>query len=501
MEKRGAGILMHITSLPSEFAIGDVGEEARRFADFLEDAGQTYWQILPLNPISADQAFSPYSSSSTMALNTLLISPGELEKEGLLKKSDLKKFATPVKSRVDFKTAIRLKAEILDIAFTNLQKTDTSNLAERFNTFTWQEAEWLEDFSLFTVLKKKYNNKPWHKWPDEVRRRNPKALARVATEMQDAIARVKWDQFIISQQWSQLKTYCKKRGVSFIGDLPFYVSHDSADVWANQHVFKLTKEGTMKGVAGVPPDYFNADGQYWGMPVYHWDTLMKENYEWWIQRLKKNTGLFDILRLDHFRAFAGYWEIPASEETARKGRWVGGPGNDFFKAVSARLGDLPFIAEDLGEITDDVIGLRDDLSLPGMKILQFAFGGDLGKNAYLPHNYTENFLVYTGTHDNNTTLGWFSKDAAKADRENLQRYIGTKVDRSGVHEQMIRLAYQSVARIAIVPMQDILGLGHDARMNTPASVKNNWGWRMTGRRRLDNETRFLRELVEIYNRL
>jgi 4-alpha-glucanotransferase len=427
-----------------------------------------------------------------------LISPGELEKEGLLKKSDLKEFTTSAKSRVDFKKAIRLKTDILDLAYTNFQKNDTSNLVERFNTFMWQEAEWLEDFSLFTVLKKLYKNKPWHKWPDEMRKRIPKALAQVATKMEEAITRVKWEQFIISQQWSQLKNYCTKQGVSFIGDLPFYVSHDSADVWANQHVFKLTKDGEMKGVAGVPPDYFNSDGQYWGMPVYNWDILAKENYEWWIQRLKKNIQLLDVVRLDHFRAFADYWEIPASEKTAKKGKWVAGPGEGFFKAVDAKLEDLPFIAEDLGDINDVVIKLRDQLSLPGMKILQFAFGGEPGKNAYLPHNYKENFLVYTGTHDNNTTAGWFAKDISKEEKRSLLAYV-TGVDRSNIHEHMIRLAYQSVARIAIVPMQDVLGLGQDARMNTPASTKNNWGWRMTSQK-LDQYAKFLRQLAGLYNR-
>jgi 4-alpha-glucanotransferase len=500
MNNRTAGVLMHITSLPSEYGIGDFGGAAREFAQFLKEANQTYWQILPLNPVNESQAFSPYSSSSAMALNTLLISPEELMKEGLLSARELDNFTVISKNKVNFRKAEAIKRKLIGIAYENFIGMQSGNLGARFNTFLKQEQFWLDDFALFTVLKKVYREKPWFEWPNAFKFRNRKTLHNFQTDYHEQIMKVKWQQFIAFQQWFTLKTFCKKLGVSFIGDLPFYVGHDSADVWANQHVFNLKKDGRMKGVAGVPPDYFNADGQLWGMPVYHWDALKRDDYAWWIQRLKKNIELFDVVRLDHFRAFADYWEVPAIEKTARNGKWVEGPGEQFFKTVLDELRSLPFIAEDLGDINDKVVSLRNNLQLPGMKILQFAFGGELGKNDYLPHNYDRNFIVYTGTHDNNTTIGWFKNDLGKVERKNLNAYLNADVNQTNIHAHLIRLAYSSVAQVAVIPMQDVLGLGATARMNIPASVKDNWSWRMQ-KQDLDQHAALLRSLTITYNRV
>jgi 4-alpha-glucanotransferase len=499
MKKRAAGVLMHITSLPSNFGIGDLGSEAREFALFLKDANQSYWQILPLNPVSASQGFSPYSSNSAMALNTLLISPDELVKEALLSPRDLERFTVSSKNRVDFRNATAVKRKIIDIAYETFLSMRSTNMRERFNTFVKDENSWLHDFALFTILKKTHRDKPWFEWPNPFKSRSSKALEKFQIEYDEDIIKVKWEQFIVFQQWYGLKAFCKKLGVSFIGDLPFYVGYDSADVWANQHVFNLTKGGQMKGVAGVPPDYFNADGQLWGMPVYQWDVLKNDKYNWWAKRLKKNIQLFDVVRLDHFRAFADYWEVPANEETAKKGKWVKGPGEHFFKTVESELGELAFIAEDLGDINEAVISLRSNMKLPGMKILQFAFGGDMGKNDYLPHNYDRNFIVYTGTHDNNTTAGWFKNELQKTEKKNVRTYLNFDVNASNIHEHLTRLAYSSVAQIAIIPMQDVLGLGVTARMNVPASAKNNWAWQMD-KQSLHSEAAFLRSMTMIYNR-
>ena len=499
MSKRTAGILMHISSLPSAFGIGDFGPEAFRFADFLKTAKQSWWQILPLNPVGASQQYSPYSSSSAMALNTLFISPEELVREGLIQKADLKNFKLPVTDKVNFSTTVKTRQKLLRVAYNHFRQHGNKTLAARFNTFIQQEEYWLEDFAVYSILKKKFKDKPWYQWTSELKKKNPAAIEKIKNQYQADITEIKWYQFIVLQQWLNLRKYCTGLGVSFIGDLPFYVSHDSADVWANQHVFNLRTDGRMRGVAGVPPDYFKADGQLWGMPVFRWDVLKSESYTWWQHRLKKNAALYDVVRLDHFRAFADYWEVPANEKTARKGAWMKGPGLSFFETIKSTLGALPFIAEDLGDINDEVISLRKKLGLPGMKIAQFAFGGELGSNDYLPHNFTENCIVYTGTHDNNTTKGWFSKDIGKTEKQNLNKYLSFSVNSSNVHELLIRLAYASVARIAVIPMQDVLGLGASARMNKPASVKNNWVWRMPGFS-LSREEGMLSTLTQIFNR-
>lgn len=475
-EKRTAGILLHITSLPSSFGIGDIGPEARAFADFLYRNKQRYWQLLPLGPVERDQTYSPYSSTSSMAGNTLLISPDLLREDGLLQESDLKKYRVKNSGKVKYEEAERIKQLLFEKAFKKF-KTLQNAMHRQFDMFCDEEKHWLHDFALYNVLKQQ-NAKPWYAWPDEFKNRNKKALEQFSVMNAEGIEKEKWLQFIFTKQWEQLRFYCNQLDVRLFGDLPFYVSYDSADVWANRQYFALDESGGITGVAGVPPDYFNADGQLWGMPVFEWKALKESKYSWWIQRLKKNIELFDVLRLDHFRAFADYWEVPANEKTARNGKWKPGPGSEFFSTIKSELGKLPFVAEDLGDINEPVYKLRDKFGFPGMKVLQFAFGENVGKSDYIPHNYTPNFIAYTGTHDNNTTRGWYRKDIGPKERKSLLQYTGRRIDQSNAHIELARLGYASIAQTVIVPMQDVLGLDETSRMNIPASTKNNWVWRL-----------------------
>lgn len=498
---RGAGILMHITSLPSPFGVGDMGPEAYNFAGFLSRSGQKYWQILPLNPTGAEQNFSPYSSVSSMAGNTLLISPDLLVTAGLLKAEDLKPYQQAASDKADFAEAERIKNHLLNIAYHNFKTGNFTALNRQFEQFIKQEANWLNDYALYLALKQHHNNAPWYRWPSQFSQRKLAALSRFVVQYSEEIEQIKWYQFIFQLQWQALKAHCSVLNIKLFGDLPFYVSHDSVDVWANPNSFCIDADGNMTGIAGVPPDYFNADGQLWGMPVYRWDVMKSKGYDWWINRLRKNLQLFDLLRLDHFRAFSAYWDVPAGEDTARNGQWKPGPGSDFFKAVKAALGDIPFIAEDLGDIDPPVFVLRDEFEFPGMKVLQFAFGDELPDSLYIPHNYQENYLVYTGTHDNNTTVGWFSQDTSKAVRKQVEQYTGQSAKAKNIHDVLGRVAYASTAKIAILPMQDVLGLDETARMNNPASAKNNWTWRITPNYVVDDIEIKLLEWVKLYNRV
>jgi 4-alpha-glucanotransferase len=491
---RGAGILLHISSLPSAYGIGDLGPEAYRFADFLAQAGQKYWQLLPLNPVEDAQSYSPYSSSSSMAGNVLFISPELLAKDGLLKID--KRSPVTNSKKVNYPQTIKLKEQLLDEAFRTFMKSQTNR--SNYQQFTDDNRTWLDDFALFTALRNQYN-KPWFKWPLDIRHRKKQALIKTVAAHREEIEKTKWLQFIFFEQWRLFRSYCKDNGIQLVGDLPFYVSYDSADVWSHQKYFSITSDGKLNGVAGVPPDYFNGNGQLWGMPVFRWEVLKKDNYRWWIKRLQKNAELFDIIRLDHFRAFADYWVVPAGHKTARRGKWKYGPAYDFFNVIKNHFPHLPFIAEDLGDINEKVVRLRKDYALPGMKILQFAFGNNISESEYIPHNYGENFFVYTGTHDNNTTRGWFRKDIGKTERNNLSRYAGVRVTGKNVCEIMIRLAYGSVARVAIIPMQDILGLDERSRMNVPSTTQDNWAWRMDSNHYLKS-VRYLKDLTELYAR-
>ena len=496
IKERSAGILLHITSLPSHYGIGDMGTEARHFADFLYNSKQKYWQLLPLNPTEGGQGHSPYSAVSAMAGNVLLISPDQLAKERLIDAKELSKYHLANEGKVSYAEVEKVKEELLNKAFWQFVKNDNRT---EFEMFCEKESYWLNDFAYFSFLKQYNEGKPWFQWSDEYKLRDASALKNLEEEFSDELYRIKWLQYIFSKQWKELKAYCNERNVSLIGDLPIYVSYDSADVWSNRDIFAIDENGTATGVAGVPPDAFSADGQLWGMPVFKWDELKKRNYDWWLQRIKRNRELFDVIRIDHFRAFAAYWEVASGESTAKNGIWKEGPGADFFTAIQNELGELPFIAEDLGDVDDTVFNLRDEFALPGMKVLQFAFGGDMPQSVHIPHNHSNNFIVYTGTHDNNTTRGWY-KDADQQTKDLLNQYAGKEVSEEDVHWVLARMAYASVARIAILPMQDVLNLDESARMNIPASADNNWAWRLTHEQLNKDVENKLKHLVQMFNR-
>lgn len=495
---RDAGILLHITSLPSAFAIGDLGPEARNFVSFLSRSKQRYWQMLPLNPVSPEQYYSPYSSVSSMAGNPLLISPELLVEDGFLKDSDLLRYRIDGKGQVDFETASHVRKELLRKAADSFFKKPRLTLA--FENFCRRESYWLRDYALFQALKAHHDDIPWFEWEQEFKIRSSASLNDFSRKSSEIRKYIMWQQFIFFEQWASLKAYANSSGVSLFGDLPFYVSYDSCDVWANRDIFSVDKNGVMSGVAGVPPDYFNSNGQLWGMPTFKWDILRRQNYDWWIKRLRKNMQMYDVLRLDHFRAFASYWEVPSKESTAKRGKWKEGPGAGFFKTVKSLIGDVKFVAEDLGDIDDKVFDLRDDFGMPGMKILQFAFGDKMPESDYIPHNYTTNFIAYTGTHDNNTTVGWFTKDIKAKERKQISSYIGKTVDKKNIHMELSRSAYASVARTVILPLQDVLGLDENARMNTPATISGNWKWRLKKNMLTKSMESRLADWVSLYNR-
>lgn len=498
--ERGAGVLLHISSLSSPFGIGDMGPEANAFADFLSRSRQKYWQLLPLNPTEAGQGYSPYSALSSKAGYPLLISPEALVKDGLLKTDEVKTYRLPQDSQANFKEAEQAKGELFDKAYAVFVRLKDSPLHNAFDAFCKKESAWLDDFALFMFLKKQHEGAPWYEWPDPFKKRDAEALKKLSQKAQKELKKVKWLQFIFAKQWHELRTYANHRNIKFIGDIPFYISYDSSDVWAAQELFAVDENGVRTGMAGVPPDSFSADGQLWGMPVFNWEKMKETGYRWWIDRLRKNIELFDLVRLDHFRAFAAYWNVPEGERTARNGQWIQGPGPDFFRAVEAALGDLPFVAEDLGDIDEHVLNLRDEFRLPGMKVLQFAFGEDMPQSDYIPHNYEKNFLVYTGTHDNNTTVGWFNTEISDGIKQRIQQYVGQEVNSGNVHEVFARLAFSSVANVAILPMQDVLGLDEKGRMNVPSSVENNWAWRLAPGQLTSETEKKLLEWARTYNR-
>jgi len=498
--ERGAGILLPLSSLPSAFGIGDMGPEALAFAHFLHRSGQKYWQLLPLNPTGEEQGYSPYSSVSSRAGNVLYISPELLARNGLLDPSVLSTAIMENEGRTDYEGAGHLRKTLFEQAWETWSRNGADDERADFDAFRDREKEWLDDYALYLVLKEKHDGAPWYEWEDGLRWRDKKRLEEESARHAPRLEMIRWLQFIFARQWAALKNEANKLGIQFIGDLPFYVSHDAADVWTHPHLFALDDKGQMTGVAGVPPDAFSDDGQLWGMPVFNWAAMKEENYAWWLARLRRNIELFDLVRLDHFRAFASYWEVPAGASTARNGEWKPGPGADFFQTVRQALGGLPFVAEDLGEIDDSVYELRDAFELPGMKVLQFAFDGDAPHSLHIPHNYTPNFLVYTGTHDNNTTRGWFVGDADDISRTELEAYAGRAVSAAEVSQVMARMAYESVARTAILPLQDVLNLDGQARINIPSSAQNNWTWRLLPGQVNALAEELLRKWTNLYHR-
>lgn len=475
MSERKAGILLHISSLPSRIGIGDLGPESYTFADFLEAAGQTFWQILPLSPTEQSSGNSPYSGLSAFAGNILLISPDQLVEDGLLQAQDLPS-EEEKSNKVDFKKVTDIKTELLGKSWHNFQQKKPSELHKAFDKFIQSEAEWLEDYSLYAALKNTYG-KSWMDWPEKIKVREKENLKQVKQDLTEDIRREMFFQFLFFRQWFRLKEYCNKKGIHIFGDIPFYVGLDSSDVWANPDIFKLDKKLEPTAVSGVPPDYFSETGQLWGTPVFEWEKEKKAVYQWWIKRLKQCLRIYDLLRLDHFRAFSDYWEVPAGEETAINGQWKKGPGADFFQILEKEIPDLPLVAEDLGDIDQAVRDLMNQFQLPGMRILQFAFGDNIGENLYAPHNHIRNCLVYTGTHDNNTVRGWY-ESASKKEKRSLSKYTGRRITGPKVHETFIQMALSSVAHIAVVPLQDYLGLGEEAIMNRPSVAKGNWQWRL-----------------------
>uniref|UniRef100_A0A7C4UBQ4 4-alpha-glucanotransferase n=1 Tax=candidate division WOR-3 bacterium TaxID=2052148 RepID=A0A7C4UBQ4_UNCW3 len=469
---RKSGILLHISSLPSQFGIGDFGESSYRFADFLFSSGQTLWQILPLNPTLNELGNSPYNSYSTFAGNKLFISPELLLKDGLLKDEDLS-FDDNDKNRIDYRKVHDFKDKIISIAFERF-KPD-----KEYEIFCYENSFWLDDFALFTALKRRFNGKVWSDWEDGLKWRNPDTLNYYRNELMREIDKEKFAQFIFYKQWRRLKKYCNDKGIQIIGDLPIYVSYNSSDVWMNPDIFKL--DGNLKpiSVAGVPPDYFSKTGQLWGNPVYNWHRLRERGYDWWIRRIGFYMREFDFIRIDHFRGFCGFWEIPYGEKTAVNGRWEEGPKNELFDRILLYYPNLPIIAEDLGVITPDVRELINYYGFLCMKVLVFAFSGDISKNPYIPHNHTENSVVYSGTHDTDTVLGWF-RNAKEEERENLNYYVGYKVKKEFVNWVFIRLGMMSVSRYSIFPLQDIMNLDSSSRMNTPGTNEGNWCWRYNG---------------------
>lgn len=475
MNRLGSGILLHITSLPSSYGIGDFGPWAYRFVDFLSQTKQSYWQILPLNPTDPAFGNSPYHSISAFAFNSLLISPDLLVERHFLDKSDVAGIPEFHQQEIDFRTVIAYKKNLFGKAYERFKKQRRD---EHYEKFCEENSHWLDDFTLFMVLKSHFQEKVWSDWPEEVRDRHPKILITLRRKLQSEIEKVKFLQYIFHQQWEFLKDYSNQKKIYIIGDIPIYVDYDSADVWSHPEMFKLDQQKKPYVVAGVPPDYFSETGQLWGNPIYRWDVLQENGYKWWIQRLEQNLKLFDTVRIDHFRGFVGYWEVPSDEKTAINGRWVDAPAVDFFNQLKKRFYHLPIIAEDLGTITPDVREVMKLFSFPGMKVLLFAFGEDDPLHPYLPHTYEKNCVVYTGTHDNNTVRGWFDREARPDEKKRLFRYLKKQTSKQEIHWELIRLAMMSVANMVIIPMQDVLGLGEEARMNRPATATNNWRWRL-----------------------
>ena len=468
--QRGSGCLLHISSLPSAEGIGTLGREALHWIDRLAEAGQSYWQFLPLGPTGYGN--SPYQSYSAFAGNPLLIDLELLQRWGWLEEeTQVRDFSDS--RRVDYDTLRPRKEADLRRACRLFRERASRPWLERFRAFELAQVDWLEDYALFMALHGLARGQPWNRWEEAWRRRDPGAMEEVRREAFDEIEYRKIEQFFFFEQWESLREYAKGKGITLIGDLPIYVSYDSSDCWAHPEIFSLDEHFEPAFVAGVPPDYFSETGQLWGNPLYDWERLEAEGYRWWIERLKHSLHLFDWVRIDHFRGFEAYWSIPAGAETAREGEWRPGPGEKFFRALEEALGDLPLIAEDLGIITPQVEALRDRFALPGMKVLQFAFDGN-SSNPYLPHNHRRRCALYTGTHDNDTLMGWFR---SLSDHRYVLEYLDC--EETDFLWTMLRSQQRSVAAMAILPLQDLLGLGSEARMNVPGTAQGNWEWRCT----------------------
>jgi 4-alpha-glucanotransferase len=503
---RASGILLHPTSLPGRFGIGELGKEAYRFVDFLADTGQGLWQILPLGP--AGYGNSPYQCLSVFAGNALLISLEELVDDGCLEPTDLEDAPSFPLDLVDYDRVMDFKVTLLKKSFETFRRKADQDQRQEFEAFCQRNTAWLETYSLFMALKEAHGFAIWNTWEEDIRKRQPESLARWSRKLAREVYWHKYQQYQFFRQWSKLKKYCGERGIRLIGDMPIFVALNSAEVWSQPGIFYLDDAGRPTVVAGVPPDYFSKTGQLWGNPLYRWDAMAEDGYTWWVERFRATSDLVDVIRLDHFRGFEKYWEVPGTDTTAVNGRWIPGPGIELFQAVEKALGPLHIIAEDLGMITAEVEALREQLGFPGMRVLQFNFGSDPGADAYRPHNYPRNCVVYTGTHDNNTTIGWLKgedvKDSTQSKEERQKetqlalKYMGS--DGHEINWDFIRLALMSVADTAIIPMQDVLGLGSEARMNIPGTTEGNWRWRFVPDAPTEEIKARLRELTALYGR-
>jgi 4-alpha-glucanotransferase len=493
--QRSSGILLHPTSLPGNYGIGTLGKEAFAFIDFLITSRQKLWQLCPLGPTGYGD--SPYQCFSAFAGNPLLIDFDVLLHEKLISKADLPGDDYP-DDHVDFGWVYTTKYPVLRKAFENFKSGSFKVMHAKFDNFCEAKSQWLDDYALFMALKGRFDGHPWEEWDDDIRKREDDALHRYKSELAEEIAFQKFMQFLFFQQWLSVKAYANANGIKIIGDIPIFVSMDSADAWSNPENFQFDEDLKPTAVAGVPPDYFSETGQLWGNPLYDWEKMANDGFSWWVQNIKSKLELYDIIRIDHFRGFAAYWSVPADETTAINGSWVPTPGYELFNTVKEELGSLPIIAEDLGVITPDVEALRDHFEFPGMKILQFAFNADEYDNLYLTHNYSENSVVYTGSHDNNTLGGWV-EEIRQEDLDFALEYVHGKTG-SQMHWDFIRAAFSSTAVMAVIPLQDVLGLPAEARMNTPGTASGNWQWRFSKSQMKDAVAAKLGRMTRIYGR-
>jgi len=502
---RQSGVLLHPTSLPGRFGIGDLGTEAFKFVDILAAAGQHLWQILPVGLTGIGN--SPYASASIFAGNPLLINPDMLILEGLLKNNDLDEVPAFSEKKVDYNTVRQFKSRILKTAFDNFKKIMNAEMKGKFESFCSEQSGWLDTYSLYMAVKEYHHFERWQEWQDDIKYRKPESIDKWTAQLKDSIEYYKFEQFIFTRQWDALKQHCHNNNISIIGDMPIFVDADSDSVWINPQLFNLKQNGDPSAIAGVPPDYFSKTGQLWGNPTYNWKEMEDENYKWWKERFLGMLSRVDIIRLDHFLGFESYWEIPAGSKTAVNGKWIPGPGEKFFRMVEQSIGPLPIIAEDLGMITDGVRKLRDRLGFPGMRVLQFAFGDESYLNEHKPFNYIPHCVAYTATHDNDTTVGWFNNSSNKTtlnnkqimrERKNVLQYTGS--DGLEINWDFIRLALSSVANTAITPLQDIMGLDTNARMNIPSTIHGNWEWRFNFNMLTDNILSRFKDMTLTYGR-
>ncbi|MBP1702951.1 MAG: malQ [Chloroflexi bacterium] len=492
---RGSGIILHPTSLPGLYGIGDIGPQAHQWVNFLAQSGCTLWQVLPLGPTGYGD--SPYQCFSAFAGNPYLVSPEALLEDDLLQADDLGDMPEFPEDQVDFGAVIPWKLGLLDRAYTRFQQSADQELHQEFDAFQSAQADWLDDFAIFMALKEAHGGGSWVNWSPTLRKRNPQALEKARRQYAEAIRRQKFRQFLFFRQWNSLRRHANELGVRIIGDIPIFVAHDSADVWAHPELFYLFDNGNPMLVAGVPPDYYSETGQLWGNPLYRWDVHTASGYAWWLDRIRGVLSQVDIVRIDHFRGFAGYWEVKGRAKTAKNGHWVPAPGMDLFNTIQSTLGELPIIAEDLGVITPDVVELRDHFGLPGMKVIQFGFTfGPL--DPFLPHNHVKNCVAYTGTHDSDTARGWYDR-VSEQEKDFFRRYLAR--DGHDAAWDMIRAVWMSVADIAIAPMQDFLGLGNEARMNYPGNPSGNWNWRMPAMALNTTLLNRLKEINYLYARM